>query len=92
MRNETVNSPTLALEHILTRGCKDGNCPTMYRTNRGTFVVQGYAVAADQAGVELPDGELLVEIPLELLAGVIRILDGRQRILDKPAASNPVKR
>jgi len=91
MRNETVNSPELALEHILTSGCRDGNCPSMYRTNRGTFVVQGYAVRAEQAGVELPDGELLVEIPVELLAGVIRILDGRKRILDEPATSDSVK-
>jgi hypothetical protein len=91
MRNDTVNTPDLALEHILTSGCLHGNCPTMYRTNRGTFVVQGYAVTPEQAGVELPDGELLVEIPLDLLAGVVRILDGRQPILDKTDASNSVK-
>jgi hypothetical protein len=91
MRKESVSAPALALEYVLTSGCTSGNCPTMYRTNRGTFVVQGYAVTPEQAGVELPDGELLVEIPLDLLAGVIRILDGRTPILDKPMASNSVK-
>lgn len=48
--------------------CTSGTCPTVYRTNRGTFVVQGYAVTGEDAGVNLPDGELLVEIPIELLS------------------------
>jgi hypothetical protein len=74
MGSESVKAPVLAVEHVLTSGCRDGSCPTMYRTNRGTFIVQGYAVRAEQAGVELLDGELLVEIPVDLLAGVIRIL------------------
>jgi hypothetical protein len=90
MRNDAVNTPELALEHILTSGCLHGNCPTMYRTNRGTFVVQGYAVTPEQAGVNPPEGELLVEIPIDLLAGVVRILDGRRPILDEPVASNSV--
>jgi hypothetical protein len=38
----------------------------VYRTNRGTFVVQGYAVDG-QIDVDVPAGELLVEIPAELL-------------------------
>jgi hypothetical protein len=73
------------LEHVLTSGCLHGNCPTVYRTKRGTFVIQGYAVAAQQVGVDLPEGELLVEIPSELLVNVVRILDGRQSA-DKNAA------
>ena len=48
--------------------CTSGHCPTVYRTNRGTFVVQGYAVTGEDAGVNLPDGESLVEIPIELLS------------------------
>ena len=92
MQKESVNAPHLALEHILTSGCRLGNCPTIYRTNRGTFIVQGYAVTAEQAGVDLPAGELLVEIPLDLLAGVIRILDGRTYHSDNRVLSNSVKR
>lgn len=51
--------------------CGNGTCPTVYRTNRGTFVVQGYVVS-DRTGVDLPDGELLVEIPAELFQEAAR--------------------
>jgi hypothetical protein len=44
-----------------------GTCPTVYQTDRQTIVVQGYALAGDRAGVTVPEGELLVEIPAELL-------------------------
>jgi hypothetical protein len=54
--------------------CTSGSCPTVYRSATGTFVVQGYAVSAERAGVELPDGEFLVEIPAELLAEAARSL------------------
>ena len=56
----------LGLE-LVTTLCGGGHCPTVYRTNRGTLVVQGYAVPAGTAGVDLPPGELLVEIPADLL-------------------------
>jgi hypothetical protein len=75
MLTESVDVVDLAVEHLLTWGCRNGNCPSVYRTNRGTFVVQGYPVTPEQAGVQLPEGELLVEIPPELLVGVVRILD-----------------
>jgi hypothetical protein len=52
---------------LVTTLCGGGHCPTVYRTNRGTLVVQGYAVTAETAGVDLPPGELLVEIPADLL-------------------------
>jgi hypothetical protein len=55
----------------LAGNCFDGTCPTLYETDRGTIVVQGYLVDGAQvadAGVVLGDGEALVEIPAELLA------------------------
>jgi hypothetical protein len=52
---------------MLAKACGNSGCPTIYQSDRGTLVVQGYAVSAQQAGIELPDGELLVEIPLDLL-------------------------
>ncbi|GAA4606027.1 hypothetical protein GCM10023107_74410 [Actinoplanes octamycinicus] len=55
-----------ALE-LLATSCSSGTCPTVFRTDRGTILVQGYAVDAQQAGVTLTAGELLVEIPAELL-------------------------
>jgi hypothetical protein len=52
--------------------CPDGNtCPTIYATGRGTVVVQGYQLSADDlAQIRLPDGELAVEIPVSLLEEV----------------------
>ena len=61
----------LGLE-LITTLCGGGTCPTVYRTNRGTMVVQGYAVTAATAGVNLPAGELLVEIPADLLTAAAR--------------------
>ncbi len=46
----------------------------MYRTNRGTLIVQGRTVAAGEAGIEVPDGESLVEIPEELAVAVLATL------------------
>jgi hypothetical protein len=63
----------LSLE-VVTTYCGSNTCPTVYQSDRGTFVVQGYAVDAARAGVDLPPGELLVEIPVELLANAARIV------------------
>jgi hypothetical protein len=55
----------------LAGNCFDGTCPTLYATDRGTIVVQGYLVddaEVRDSDVELGDGEALVEIPAELLA------------------------
>jgi hypothetical protein len=57
---------------VLANRCSAGACPTIYRTDTGSVVVQGYVVPAAQAGVEVPDGEMLVEIPAELLAEALR--------------------
>jgi hypothetical protein len=62
-------SPKLTL---LTSICGSGTCPTVYRTDRGTLVVQGYTITAEQADLDLPAGEQLVEIPAELLAAAMQ--------------------
>jgi hypothetical protein len=49
----------------LSGGCFDGTCPTVYETDRGTIVVQGWTVK--DTDVAPPEGEALVEIPRELL-------------------------
>jgi hypothetical protein len=53
-------------------GCNDGTCPTVYATDRGTFVVQGAIVTDPEAlaSVNLPPYETLVEVPRELLASL----------------------
>ncbi|MGK5684749.1 hypothetical protein [Actinoplanes sp. URMC 104] len=56
-----------AVTGILAAACAGGSCPTVYSTDRETVVVQGYVVTGDSAGVQVPDGEHLVEIPTEVL-------------------------
>ncbi|MGH2690785.1 MAG: hypothetical protein ACRDKW_18540 [Actinomycetota bacterium] len=50
-------------------GCSGGTCPTVYETVRGTYVVQGYVVADQEAltALDLPAGESAVEVPADLL-------------------------
>ena len=55
--------------------CGSNTCPTVYRSDRGTLVIQGYSVSATHAGVDLPEGEMLVEIPADLLAEAARLLN-----------------
>jgi hypothetical protein len=54
--------------------CSTGACPTIYQSPSGALVVQGYSVPVDQAGIDVPEGESLVEIPLALLAEALRNL------------------
>jgi hypothetical protein len=54
--------------------CSAGQCPTVYLSNSGTLVIQGYPVTAERAGIDLPAGEGLVEIPLGLLTEAARDL------------------
>jgi hypothetical protein len=54
--------------------CGNGECPTVYTTDRGTLVVQGYALEPDHAGMAIPAGEQMVEIPAELLTNYLKSL------------------
>jgi hypothetical protein len=58
---------TVTLQLVAGR-CGGGECPTVYETDRGTLVVQGYAFEPAHAGVAIAPGEQMVEIPTELLA------------------------
>ena len=60
-------APAVTLEPVTVR-CGGGECPTVYKTSRGTLVVQGYVFEPGHAGVSLPSGEQMVEIPVALLA------------------------
>jgi hypothetical protein len=64
----------VTLRAVATR-CGPGDCPTVYVTDRNTVVVQGYAVAPADAGISVPAGELLVEIPADLLPLAVHNLD-----------------
>jgi hypothetical protein len=50
--------------------CGKDDCPNVYRTASGSFVVQGEVSLAFTA----PDGEALVEIPEEILREAVRAL------------------
>ncbi|MFD7750680.1 hypothetical protein [Streptomyces sp. NPDC059757] len=54
----------------LVTTCENGDCPTLYATDRDTLLVQG-EVPADH-GLEIPAHETLVEIPMELIRKAIR--------------------
>ncbi|MFD4396129.1 hypothetical protein [Kitasatospora sp. NPDC058397] len=50
--------------------CNQNDCPNVYRTERGTFVVQGDVSNAFMP----PNGEGLVEIPESVLREAVRAL------------------
>lgn len=55
--------------------CTAGSCPTVYVDgDSGTLVVQGFDVSETPAGIEVPAGERLVRIPLDLLREAARNL------------------
>nr|WP_296074752.1 hypothetical protein [uncultured Actinoplanes sp.] len=60
------HGPEVALRPIAAQ-CAAGCCPTIYRTDRDTLVIQGKPIAAETAGINLAPGEILVEIPEGLL-------------------------
>jgi hypothetical protein len=59
--------------HLVISLCGGGSCPTIYRTDRGTVLVQGDVAT----GVTVADGEALVEIPEELLLKAVQQLQQR---------------
>jgi hypothetical protein len=70
----TMNSKSLTPLRPIANLCATTSCPTVYQSGNGTLVVQGYVVTAEQAGLDLPAGESLVQIPTELLAEALRNL------------------
>lgn len=54
----------------------DTNCPSLYRTDRDTFVVQGWRVTDPQAlaQLDIPDHETVVEVPIDVLAEIAHVL------------------
>jgi hypothetical protein len=58
--------------------CGSGTCPTIYRTDRGTVVIQGAVVMAAGAGLDLPEGEALVEVPEEFLVSALAEISARR--------------
>ena len=61
----------MELTTLAATNCKDGDCPKVSLTDRGTVEVQGYHLAR-----ATPEGEAVVEIPRELLLEAVRALGG----------------
>jgi hypothetical protein len=55
-----------------------GSCPTIYRTDRGTIAIQGYAVEDAEGVVNPLPGERIVEVPIELLTKGLALLEETQ--------------
>ncbi|MER7035223.1 hypothetical protein [Streptomyces albidoflavus] len=54
----------------LVSTCDIKDCPTIYTTDRGTFLVQGETPM--DHGLQIPAHENHVEIPMELLEKAVR--------------------
>ncbi|MEY9946217.1 hypothetical protein [Kitasatospora sp. GAS1066B] len=54
--------------------CNDGTCPTLWGTEEGKYVVQGYVITdpARLAELNLPAGESAVEVPEAVLDNYFR--------------------
>ena len=63
------------LKLVVDNGCSASACPSVYATDRGTYIVQGNVVG-ERARQELtlPAGETAVEIPQEMLLKLARLL------------------
>ncbi|MDR7279497.1 hypothetical protein [Catenuloplanes atrovinosus] len=49
------------------------NCPSLYHTDRDTFLVQGWRVTDPDAlsQLQIPSHETVVEVPVDVLAEVL---------------------
>ncbi|WP_204046421.1 hypothetical protein [Acrocarpospora phusangensis] len=59
----------MRLTFIRTTSPTANTCPTLFKTDRGTVIVQGYVVTDEEAlsQMNIPEGETAVEVPMELL-------------------------
>ncbi|MEU5241262.1 hypothetical protein ACH4UR_31135 [Streptomyces lydicus] len=53
---------------FLGKNSQAGDCPTLYATDRDTYLVQGWKIYANDLLMQLtvPEGETAVEVPTEL--------------------------
>ncbi|MFF4754790.1 hypothetical protein ACWD5R_17200 [Streptomyces sp. NPDC002514] len=54
--------------------CKNGTCPTLWGTDDGNYVVQGYVITDPErmAQLDLPEGEAAVMVPTAVLEEYFR--------------------
>jgi hypothetical protein len=59
----------MELTQIARGECRVGDCPAIFTTDRGTLAVQG-----DIIDRKVPDGDGIVEIPMDVLKEAVRAL------------------
>jgi hypothetical protein len=59
----------------LAGSCQGTNCPTVYRDDDGSYVVQGYT-AEQSTELTLPVGESAVRVPAALVDELVRAVAG----------------
>jgi hypothetical protein len=60
---------------MIGHNCNGGPCPTVFKSDRGTFVVQGFQLAGtDMSQLTLGPNESAVEIPEALMNDVLSAL------------------
>lgn len=62
-------SVTMKLRKV-SGDCEEDFCPSVYVSDRGTAVMQGDPVA-DAEGLELGEGEMVVELPVDIVLGAV---------------------
>lgn len=56
--------------------CTSGNCPTLFVTDEGTVLVQGFVVEpSERSELSVPGGEDVIAMPVEALRALVRQLD-----------------
>lgn len=50
-------------------GSNPGDCPSLYKTDRDSYLVQGWVVTDLEAlaAMDIPEGETVVEIPARMM-------------------------
>lgn len=53
--------------------CADGSCPTIYETDRNSFLIQGFILSKeDKEKINLPESEDVIEVPADFLASFLK--------------------
>jgi formylmethanofuran dehydrogenase subunit C len=73
MQTENPGTASHGRWRVIANSCNSGACPTVY-TDGGRVIVQGFATPAERVGIDVPEGEMLVEIPYDLLTEAFRNL------------------
>ena len=59
--------------------CGGGNCPTLFVTDDGNVLIQGYTMSSDDKnGLEIPSGEDIISMPISALETLVKNFNNEQ--------------